>query len=551
MKILHTSFEDKTIKYIKKNIKTYYDIAVSIVKNRDISIEFRNVETAYSDPLKNKIVFGISGCPSNLYNFPEIVNMLVKGYIVHESGHLLLTRPINKRVNNWIREASERYDKKVRRMVFNLLEDIRIETYLKMRYKYDLGKDIEAMNRILALQIKASQDGINYYNKPKCMVEAILNKFIFNLDIEHYIKHFTEEEYEDFKKLCKIAEEIKFKRITLDIMRLVKKFYYILQKNIKDEWGKMSLVEFLNAPNLYGGRLENKPISEEDLKRIKRNLKRIKEKKKQIIRRGFEDIAGKSLGDEIPSPKPDKDNYLRLKNECAEEIEKLKKLLKFKTQVKTTKAYYQKKGRLMNNLISRFYSISMNRKIRRVFIKNQPILTKSNIALAIIVDFSGSVPRHLAEKSLTIIAEAFSDYVADSHLALLVFGKNFQKIKAFSEQWNKTKFRIGNITVNADATTIEPCLFSTQKMFNMINHNTIKVVCLVSDFKFSDQKDKLYKRITSMINYSKIKFFGLKIGINPRKDLDFLIPSEEIRSVTELPTAIAKKYFEILNQKQK
>lgn len=537
-----TNEYDKALERVKQNIKKYYDIAVTICRNSDINVALVPEEkTAVSYLDRNEIVFGVYSFPRSIFLYePEITNVLIKGLIVHEAGHLLLTKPIWFRMKHWIDTKSSDYY--LKNEIFNVLEDIRIEEYLKLRYKYDFGKDIEFLNRVLSLSIEKHLEKIKKSGKASS-VPYFRKGFILSLIIYKFVYGFPEEELLEVarktgtsekivREAWKIAEEIKYKRIASDILKVNHKLFEFLS-NIN---GQVGLKGFI--PCIKGGSLQlHIPV------KIRNKLREKLKTKNNFMGQAISRAGGKGLGDNIPAPEPNPNKYLMYVQQVKEEIRELKRLLKRKLEVYYTRNRYQKRGRIMNDNLARLYVSSKRRNLRRIFIRPVPQQKRKNVAICLMVDFSGSVPRNIARKSLTILAEAFGDFIPSSQFAIVVFASDYQRIKLFSENWNNVKARIGGNLNVGFGTMGSNCLRDIQRMFNSINHNTQKLLILVSDFCFNDI-EKTKKRIINMINYSKVKMAF--IGVSHSEYQFAQIPVKQIYDISELPEKVAELYFSLI-----
>lgn len=199
----------------------------------------------------------------------------------------------------------------------------------------------------------------------------------------------------------------------------------------------------------------------------------------------------------------------------------------------------------MSNLVARSYVNSMRKRVERVYIQNTTQYEKEKVNIAFLTDFSGSVDWNTALNITTILTEVFGRYVEDYGFSVAVFAENMQKIKTFFEMYQNTRARIGNISVNTWGTRIHDLLEAYLKMFNSIHEDRRKILCIASDFCFSDA-DEAKELIKQCIKHGiEVKFIGFD---EPR--MDFAkevkgISRSKIDSIKQLPEVFLQVYIDI------
>jgi len=196
-----------------------------------------------------------------------------------------------------------------------------------------------------------------------------------------------------------------------------------------------------------------------------------------------------NTGVEIPSPEPDFAKYEELVSEVKPEIDRLLSKLKQILKPHTEQDIYQRQGRIMSNILARGYTQSMRRAVSNIYVKNTFKLEKEKISLGMLIDYSGSVDKETALKITTVLTEVFGNFVEDYGFAIGCFAEDCQKVKTFFEEFQNTRARIPNISVNPCGTRIHDILESFLKMFNSIHQERRKILVIASDFVVSDQDE--------------------------------------------------------------
>jgi hypothetical protein len=196
--------------------------------------------------------------------------------------------------------------------------------------------------------------------------------------------------------------------------------------------------------------------------------------------------AGEGTGLEIASPDVDEGKYNDLINDVKPQIDRLLAKLKQIVRPQVQRDIYQKRGRMMSNLVSRSYVNSLMRPVTNIHVQNTLRLEKEKVNIAMLIDYSGSVSRKDALDITTILCEVFGNYVEDYGFAIGAFAEDNQWIKRFIEPFNNTRARIPNVSVNSCGTRLHDLLENALKMFNSIHEERRKILVIASDYCLSD-----------------------------------------------------------------
>ena len=310
------------------------------------------------------------------------------------------------------------------------------------------------------------------------------------------------------------------------------------------------------TPILNGGSLKTK-LNEES-KEVKAEIEAEKEEKeakeaKEKAEKLKEELREKqrkpSDGSEIAAPIPNHLAYSRLvtKNQrlITELLNRLKQIVKPKTQ----RTIFQKKGRLMSNILAQAYTNSFNRIVENIYVKTESIYEKQKVAIAFLFDSSGSVNKTKLFDCMTVLNEVFGQYLSDSEFSIANFGTNLQRVKTFSETYENTKARIPAVDCGFDNNEmINTLLESYLKQFNGISKEYKKICCIISDFQLLIGKEGFETIINKLIDAKVQPFFigidGWQYAINLYMHNDKRVKRVGVSDISQLPNLFLKIYLE-------
>jgi len=482
-------------------------IAVAMVNNKHLSLAYDEKEdTSSFNPETMKLTLSLKPYPIFVKTSELLAKKVLDGDMGHELGHLVLTKPIWNDYNNWVTriKRTKGYFKLAHDLV-NVVEDKRVNHYIIMRYKYDIGKRLLLANLIIKDMIDNNMEGSSPRFKVEkglpqgaYMMAILINQGLYegkctglwaqlsDVKTKNEKGELTSSPKEDMKQALTLLERSKYQRIRTDILRTADQIHQLIAKNLNADYTQRQYVVSRRLGNVYG-ELSDK-MKQELKDQVEKELKELEEKEKNEHLKDLQkgSGAGEGTGLEIPAPTPNPAEYQRLIDECKQEINDLLDLLKKRLRPITERRIFQKRGRLMSPLIPKIYTNSFRGVVHNVYTNVSTTFEKEQVAIAFLFDYSGSVDREQAKKITTILNEVFGHYVDDGGFSIGCFGADSQKVKTFFETFETTRMRVGGIDVNGGGTEVSVLLESNLKMFNAIR-NRRKICVIASDFWFGDE----------------------------------------------------------------
>jgi len=556
-----------------KHLKELQEIALCITKDNSISVQYSTqIKTACYSCDKNLILLTSNGLPKGIENFPRAHAKLLDALTSHECGHALLTNPLEDRYRRF--ENAKRYQK-LAEFIVNIIEDKRIDYFIILRYRLDLGKRLEFLNRLetesiektlasafdkknpnLELNRKLAQLKLNEKNiKASLLLSAIVNKGLYSATYPRELESLYDLELKkDLAKCLDILESVKYQRVTHDLIKSAETIYNTIEKHIDKSENSDNAQKGLGSliPNI----LENGELivflTKEQLRELEVNEKSEdkKEKQKEEAKKQLEDLqkglgCGMDKGSLIHAPEPNFSKYAELVQRNSNEIQRLLNKLKRTVKPIVQRALFQRRGRFMNGMLSKAYTSSLSREVTNCYQSSNMAFEKQKVALEILIDFSGSMDYEDSINVCTILSEVFGNWLEDKAFSILCFASNFIKIKTFFESYQNTKARIGNISIGCNTNVIEPLEVSL-KLFNTIGEPRQKLFVLVSDFQFGSQFDRANEILEQ---YSKYGIKLLFIGLDNSYDMNRYLPNSKnvfrttIQDVKTLPEMFVDIYL--------
>lgn len=551
-------------------------LAIAISKNTNIGIKYDALQPTSSFNMENNdITLSLTPYPSFVRDNPILFKKVLDGDLAHEVGHLLLTKPLWEYYNNWVtRIKRNRGYYKLAHEICNIVEDMRVNHFIILRYRFDVGKRLLLANLILKDMIdnaieekhiptstvlpkdkelvsltsnndEVAQTLIQAGQQDGVYIVAILsNQGLYEGKCTQLWNKLSSEGKKDCESALKILEEVKYKRLRIDIMRASQEIYDLIAKNLKEDYTSKTYIVSRCGGSLKGEMSEKlKSILENELKIEMDEAER--NKHLEDVQKGTSVCEG--TGNEIPAPQPNYANYSVLLDECKPQITELLNQLKVKMKPQISRQVFQKRGRLMSPIIPKIYTNSLRGTVKNVYTNVSTKFEKEQIAIAFAFDFSGSVDTHEAEKITTILNEVFGHYVDDYGFAISCFGADTQKIKTFFESFDNTRARVGAISVNAGGTEVAVLLEAYLRMFNTIRGERRKILVIASDFQFSDEE----KALELIGMYSRMGIECIFIGFGSCGNLENFATQirglkarrVKIQTVSELPQAFLNVYL--------
>jgi len=508
--------EDKEAIARKKamdEMKELHNLMTSLTHDTTISLQIDDNEpTAYYSFKEHKMVITRGCLPLGIEEFPIVYRKLQDGLICHESGHIVKTKPMWERWCKWIKSKK---NQKLAHAIFNIIEDKRVNTFMEMRYRFDVGKRLHLLRELTAKTWEPVAHAKYDTNKDKLskgaiIISALAQKGLYEGDISWVLKDLTDAEKQELDKLLNLLEGSRHSQIPEKLLITANEMYQILEPHtdFRD-------ITFLLHAMIQDGKIKG-TITGELKKLLEGFEKRIRKKLQEAAAKGKDakdqdDMnkllsAGTGTGANIPAPNPNWREYQRLRDKNEPEIQrllaKLKKDLKPNVQNKT----FQTRGRIMPGIVGKAYVSSLRRPVEDIYIHKETTLEKRKIAMAVVVDFSGSMTETEAKDVLTILGETFGRWCEDYAFSIFTFSDTYQKIKTNFEAYANTKGRIGG-DIQSGGTMLALCLKDVAKMINAVEEDRTKMVVIASDFCLGDDNET--KEIIQAMKDQNIKVIGV------------------------------------------
>lgn len=551
-----------------KELDELRSLAISVTNDIRLKIIYDGESpTSWFHYGKNTVCLSLKPYPPYVHLNDRIAKKILDGSLCHELGHYKLGKSLVVYFEKWIERLKQhkRDFPQLASEIVNVNEDVRVDYFMEARYRFDIGKrrtftklvmkDVIETNLMKSVKEAIKKYGIKEFEEKKkkareqkefprvgIMWSIYVDEGKWGADCSFLWDLLNKEEKADMHEVLKLLKACRYKRLRIDVVNNMKAVYKIFKKHCKRDFELPPMLQFV--PSTDGGKLKG-DISPELRKKLEELIKKEieKEKLEEDLKKG--QMAGEGTGDEIPTPEPDINKYAGIVRRNLPEIERLLRKLKKFVSPRMKRTIYQKRGRFMANLVARSYVNSMRRRVERVYIQNTTKFEKEKVNIAFLTDFSGSVDWNTALNITTILTEVFGRYVEDYGFSVAVFAENMQKVKTFFEMYQNTRARIGNISVNTWGTRIHDLLEAYLKMFNSIHEDRRKILCIASDFCFSDEEEAK-KVIEQCIKHGiEVKFIGFD---EPKMDFaDEVkgISRSQINNIHELPEVFLQVYIDI------
>jgi len=498
-------------------------------------------------PIFKKVVIAENICPEVVKKYPLLRQKLLDGAVIHESGHRLLTDSLENDYKNI--EQRVKFPN-LAHAVMNIIEDKRINRFMKSRYRFDYGKRLVFRHEVIRDGIETDLKSLAQKKeivsaKVVQLIGALGNIGLYRANVEPLLKFFDKDMKKNLETMLVTLDGVKYKRVRRDVINALKKIYYILEKYATSDLENFTQ---LLPSEIKGGELA-KAISDAMIKKLEaEGIKLQKEAEEEAEKQKGETeqgaSAGVGTGDEIPAPEANYDHYEEIIIRNKPEIERLLRKLKQIMTPQVTRADYQKRGRIMRGILAKAYVRSLARDVSRIYRHTDLRYEKQKVAIQILVDFSASMDKDVAEDIITILTEVFGNWLEDSAYSIGVFGENRQKIKTFFETFSKTRARIGGISVNTYGTMLETSLKDTLSMMNGINDERKKILIVCSDFALGDEAEalKMFEQILKQdIHLIMVKLCSYRrlSSLEDHKDVEVI----ECKNVQDLPEIFADIYM--------
>lgn len=477
------------------------------------------------------------------------VNRLLEGEAAHEFGHAIITMPYAYANNGkvapyaaWI--SSKRYPR-LAHYVESILEDLRVNFYVKNRYRFDFGPRLEAIH------IANTPAVLEFYKSMGSVFEkTVVATMILTLRDIDVTGDLSPAFAEAAKGSAAILKAAQFKRTARDLVKAIDQAYNLLEKLMPRDVNDHSI------PNIMGG-LARLTATKEQIDEAERErqaeLKKQEEEaelKKQAEEGKEEEespqvqvAAGVSTGAEEPHPKPDPAEYQRLVLRNMPHITALLNRLKVlqKTYFKVNR--FTKHGRYMAELQAVWRSLSKSggKPYSRRYEGREIQQEKLKVKMGLLVDVSGSMDTEQAKDVLTVIAETAGKWLPSGDFAIAVFGTNHAMIKTFTEHYRTTRARIGGVVCMANTNMARPLEVLMKMLASYRRTEYALVLVVVSDFYMGDQEDT--KKILMAAERLGVRVIGVGLcSTDLERVRQYTARATYVDKVSELPSLFFTVY---------
>jgi hypothetical protein len=482
----------------------------------------------------------------------------INNILTHNSGHIVVTAPVKERLKQWI---THQHNPNLANIVHQCLEDKRVNHYILQRYRFDFAFRLQLLadvhNRLWLDTLKinmAAERNVSAANamKPESfflernLIPISAMEGLWHLDME---KEFlmTDEQKEFVRNTAKIFDDARFDKMVMSIVGRHQQLYDLWEEQV-DRKGEQPE---RNCPKSVGGELVlvSGQATKKAIAKIEKALKEAEEKAEAEAKKEGKGkqsdktmAAGTGSGLNIPTPEPNEREYQQLVQRNREHIERLLDLLKKLVKPKLMTDKWRKQGRFMTEILGKAFASSQRRNVQDVYSTRTMQLEKAEACIGLLVDLSGSVSEEDAKDSLTVIAEVCGRWLRDEDFAIMVFGSDYQKIKAFVEPYHTTRVRIGGVQCMGGTELYAP-LNEMYQMMKAQRNSRAKILMIVSDFYVS-RADKCQELIKT-VEADNISVIGLGIdSANEARIKEFCKRAKYIGNIRELPEAVFSLYRE-------
>lgn len=531
-------------------------LAVSLTEDSNLAVVSAPDQSTSSTDMKEAIYLSEQPLPNGITN-KKLRIALMEGTNFHEASHWRWTKPVDKQYTAWSDSKRIQDGQELANTIVNIVEDCRIDRLLMERFRTTfgprrrqyidiIGKTIE--EEVVKVDNKKKSYDTTKPNRLTMAVNAWLTVSKFGRKTK--MKYESQEEREVVEKVILLTAQAKKAGRLRASKQLREKSPGIidLMDDIYSEFIKLWDPEELDKskmPKSEGGSRQLVGENPEEAEEAEADGDGDSEGSGDSDSDGEDGDAGqgrgggygKGTGLEIPHPKPNPVVYNRLVQKNEPIIRKMLKRLKQATVLKSTVARFIPHGRLMTELATQLITQSYSREVTNVFARRKLQEQRTEVAIGLLVDLSGSMNIPDAMNVLTTITEVGGRWLKEHDLAVLVFGSDYQKIKVFPEQFWNTRARIGGLQCMG-GTEMYPPLREYIKIFKTIETGKRKVLIIVSDFETSNEEET--KRHIALLTRMGVLVIGIGFSAQDEQ-ANYCINNTWIDNIGQLP----EKFFYI------
>jgi len=480
-------------------------LAVSITNQPDLIVKISDTEPV-SYILDNTITLTTRTIPKNIDDI-DIKMRILDGEIIHESIHYLISHPIRREAERFI---DSKRDYTLAWLVVQLVEDTRVYNYGRLRYPYDFNIRLELLRDILRdSDIEVNRRYRSLKNNERYLI-ALIQRTLFNKKTILY-NTLNSKQRKSIERVRRLLDSNKHIFSPDRLYDLYEKIYSILSDNID----RREEIQIEQIP-YYGGDLK---YNTKKLDTLKKKIEHIQTaiQRRDIEKKGdplkniqiYDSIgAGSGEGLRLPSPKPDREDYLRRYYRLEHIVKEILRRLRTNQYIKLEKEEFRKKGRMMSEIVSKYYPLSLTRKIENIYEGYIETLKSRPMKIAIIVDISASMNLDMSKDLLVILTEVFGRYLRESDFMILAYTSDYYKIKSLEESYKNTRYRIGGLHDQRGTVLYNP-LLETYRIFKSLRQYR-RIVIIGSDFEIEKREDTA--NLIRQMERDNIDIIGIAYG---------------------------------------
>lgn len=526
---------------------------IAILKDTTFTVELKDLPTSMVHLNRRRIYISDRAIPANLRIYEPIVRRMRDGLATHEAGHILLGYPLIQMAKDFI----ARHDgTALCRVVLNIVEDRRINYRLALRYRWDFGKRLDEVTKVVRESwhhtLHMELDEVDAHARLPHTLGDVFHQLVsiqglYGKDTKDLRDRFyamwkgsvpQDVIEKDFLQACAIIEDASYVAQGRRVFAVADALYDILVKYVPEDVavdtfaGFMGGVKDIIAPTDMEAEfgVEQKALEEE--------------RERGGDTRSLDSVGGYSAasgtGLEIPAPDPDMPGYVGLVSRNAHHIDALLRKLKRLVQPYMVTSKWKRHGRFMSEVLAHAYTESMVVPVENVYQRTEMRVEPLRSAIGLLVDVSASVSTEEARDLLTIISEVMGRWLMDQDFAVGIFGGSFQRIKVFVEPYHTTRARIGNVQCLSGTMAGAP----TGSFLSMLRSlgKRRRVFVLMSDFVFFDDAD--FQRELAGMRRDGVHIVGIAFGNTTAARARRVLGTDNVRYVPG-PQALPDAFFEV------
>jgi len=304
----------------------------------------------------------------------------------------------------------------------------------------------------------------------------------------------------------------------------------------------------------YGSeRLQCDKETHDKIKELEKSFQEEETKEEKAKRPEPDDTTYKAVGSgdgrQLSTPVPNVTEYNQRLQRLLPIINELLRRLKLTMKPILRQEEFRRSGRLMSEIIGKVYTSSLTKEVDNIYDGYTRQYEKEHVAIAILVDISGSMSINQSKDMSIILMEVLGRWLRDQDFMILMYESDYYRIKTFTESYHNTRYRLAGLLRTGGTVLYEP-LLETYRILKHLKDNRKKIVMIVSDFYVERQEDCL--SLIDSMRKDNISIIGIGLC---RTSLSLVRQftkgySCNIHRLEELPSKIVDIYMDIVRGKR-